>query len=52
VGRDFTPEELLNFFIKASRLMWKGVADEVVLTGGEPTISFYYVLDLLRGLKE
>lgn len=52
VGRDFTTEELLNFFIKACKLMWKGIADEVVLTGGEPTISSHYLLDLLKGLKE
>lgn len=52
VGRDFTTEELINFFIKACKLMWKGIADEVVLTGGEPTISPHYLLDLLSRLKE
>jgi pyruvate formate lyase activating enzyme len=52
VGRDFTPKELLNFFIKTCELMWKGIADEVVLTGGEPTISPRYLLDLIRELKE
>lgn len=52
VGQEFSVEELLDFFVKVCKFMWGGIASEVALTGGEPTLSFDYLLTLLRELKK
>ena len=51
VGRDFSVDEFLDFFIKACNYICGEIADEVVLTGGEPTINPDYLSALLEGLS-
>jgi len=52
VGQKFSVEELLDFFVKVCKRIFGGIANEVAITGGEPTLDFDYMLALLRELKK
>jgi pyruvate formate lyase activating enzyme len=52
VGRSFSVGELINFFIKSCRQIYHDVIDDVVITGGEPTLNPTYLINLIKGLQE
>ena len=52
VGRAFSVDELVGFFIEACRYVYGGLVDDVVITGGEPTLNPAYLIGLIKRLRE
>jgi pyruvate-formate lyase-activating enzyme len=52
VGEPLTVQELLSLISSSARARYGERLEEVLLTGGEPTLDQEYLLRLVRGLKE
>ena len=52
VGRDLSAEELVDLLIKSCHRIYGEIADDVQMTGGEPTVNTDYLLSLIRRLRE
>jgi len=51
VGRAFSVEGLIDLLIKSCQQIYGELADDVQITGGEPTVDVDYLLSLIRGLR-
>jgi len=52
VGRELSVEELIDLLIKSCQRIYGEIADDVQMTGGEPTVNTDYLLSLIRRLRE
>lgn len=52
VGRELSVEELIDLLVKSCQRIYGRIADDVQMTGGEPTVSTDYLLYLIRRLRE
>ena len=52
VGVAFSVEELVNLLIKSCRFIYGEMANDVQMTGGEPTVNLDYLISLIRKLRE
>jgi pyruvate formate lyase activating enzyme len=51
VGRAFSVEELVDLLIRSCQQIYGRLADDVQVTGGEPTVNIDYLLSLIRRLR-
>ena len=51
VGRAFSMEGLVDLLIKSCQEIYGGLADDVQITGGEPTVNIDYLLSLIQRLR-
>jgi len=51
VGKNFTVNELIDFFFKACKLIYNEMIHDIVITGGEPTLNPSYLIELIKGLR-
>ena len=52
VGRKLSVEELIDLLTKSCQRIYGKFANDVQMTGGEPTINIEYLLSLIRRLRE
>jgi len=52
VGRAFSGEGLIDLVIKSCHQIYGRLANDVQITGGEPTVNIDYLLSLIRRLRE
>lgn len=52
VGVVFSVEELVNLLTKSCRFIYGEMANDVQMTGGEPTVNLDYLISLIRKLRE
>jgi len=51
-GRTFSVEGLLDLLARSCQLIYGEMADDVQMTGGEPTTDSDFLLALIRGLRD
>lgn len=52
VGKPFSVDELVRFFISACRYVCGELVDDVTITGGEPTLNPAYLTSLIQRLRD
>ena len=52
VGRAFSVAELVSFFVEACLYIYGCLVDDVVITGGEPTLNSAYLVSLIERLRK
>lgn len=51
VGRELSVKELIDLLVKSCQRIYGEIADDVQMTGGEPTVNTDYLLSLIRELR-
>ena len=52
VGRELSVEGLIDLLVKGCQRIFGGIADDVQMTGGEPTVNKDYLFSLIQRLRE